>query len=202
MKVLVYKSFDLYGFCTWQSLAVWPDIARLFDGEFCEKKWNSWFLTCEDWNGLQMPPMDTMKVLVHESFELLEFCTWPIWRCGTTQLDGLVGSFVKKNKIHGFWDVKVGMASKCPQMNTMKVLVHKSFQLYGFYTWPSLAVWHDKARWFGGEFSEKMKFVVFKMWRLEWPPNAPKWIPWKYLCTKVFSCLGFAHGQVLRYGTT
>jgi len=59
--------------------------------------------------------------------------------------------------------VKVGMASKCPQINTMKVLVHKSFELLKFYSCPCFAVWPDKARWFGGEFLEKMKFVVFEM---------------------------------------
>ncbi len=55
------------------------------------------------------------------------------------------------------------MASKCPQMNTMKVLVHKSFELVGFYTWARLSVHHGIAKWLGGEFCEKMKFVVFEM---------------------------------------
>jgi len=59
--------------------------------------------------------------------------------------------------------VKVGLASKCPQMNTIKVLVHKSFELVGFCTWPRLAVHHGIAKWLGGEFCEKMKFVVFEM---------------------------------------
>jgi len=58
--------------------------------------------------------------------------------------------------------VRVGKASKCPQMNTMKVLVHESFELVGFCTWPRLAVHHGIAR-LGGEFCEKMKFVVFEM---------------------------------------
>jgi len=166
-----------------------------------------------------------------------------------------------KKEICGFWDVKVGMASKCPQMNTMKNLVDKSFELCWFWTllglavwhdlarwlggefcekkmkfvvfevwrlelptispneyyeslgarkfsvaWvfhmANLAVWHDTTRWLGGEFCEKMKFFVFEMWRLEWPPNAPKWTPRKSLCTKVLSCMGFAHAQVLRCGTT
>jgi len=57
----------------------------------------------------------------------------------------------------------VGKASKCPQMNTMKVLVHESFEFGGFSTWPSLAVHHGIARWLGGEFCEKLKFVVFEM---------------------------------------
>ena len=55
------------------------------------------------------------------------------------------------------------MASKCPQMNTMKVLVHKSFELVGFCTWPRLSVHRGIAKWLGGEFCEKMKFVVFEM---------------------------------------
>jgi len=55
------------------------------------------------------------------------------------------------------------MASKCPQMNTMKVLVHKSFELVGFCTWARLSVYHGIAKWLGGEFCEKMKFVVFEM---------------------------------------
>jgi len=60
--------------------------------------------------------------------------------------------------------VRVGKAYKCPQMNTMKVLVHESFEFGGFCTWPRLAVHHDiVARWFGGEFCEKMKLVIFEM---------------------------------------
>jgi len=59
--------------------------------------------------------------------------------------------------------VRVGKAYKCPQMNTMKVLVHESFKFGVFCTWPSLAVHHHKARWLGGEFCEKLKFVVFEM---------------------------------------
>jgi len=55
------------------------------------------------------------------------------------------------------------MAYKCPQMNTMKVLVHKSFELVGFCTWPSWSVHHGIARWLGREFCEKMKFMVFEM---------------------------------------
>jgi len=47
--------------------------------------------------------------------------------------------------------------------NTMKVLVHQSFEFGGFCTWPSLAVHHAIARWLGGEFYEKMKFVIFEM---------------------------------------
>ena len=59
--------------------------------------------------------------------------------------------------------MRVGKAYKCPLMNTMKVLVHESFEFGGCCTWPSLAVHHGIARWLGEEFSEKMKFVIFEM---------------------------------------
>jgi len=59
--------------------------------------------------------------------------------------------------------VRVGKAYKCPQMNTMKVLVQESFEFGGFCTTPSCSVHHDIARWLGGEFCEKLKFVVFVM---------------------------------------
>jgi len=59
--------------------------------------------------------------------------------------------------------VRVGLASKYPQMSTVKVLVHGSFELDGVCTWPSWSVHHGIARWLGGEFCEKMKFVVFEM---------------------------------------
>jgi len=73
--------------------------------------------------------------------------------------------------------VRVVKASKCAQMNTMKVLVHKSFEFGRFCTWPSGLVHHAIARWPGGEFCEKMKFVVFEMLGLERPPNVPRCIP-------------------------
>jgi len=55
------------------------------------------------------------------------------------------------------------MAYKCPQIKTMKVFMHESFEFVGFCTWPSLSVHHDIARWLGGLFGEKLKFVVFEM---------------------------------------
>jgi len=70
--------------------------------------------------------------------------------------------------------VRVRKASKCPQMNTMKVLVHESFEFGGFCTWPSCSVHHGITRWLGGEFSEKLKFVVFDMSWLDWHTNVPK----------------------------
>jgi len=57
----------------------------------------------------------------------------------------------------------VGLASKCAQMNTMKVLVHESFEFGGFCIWPSWSVHHGTARWLGGDFCEKMNFVIFEM---------------------------------------
>jgi len=59
--------------------------------------------------------------------------------------------------------VRVRKASKCPQMNTMKVLVHGNFEFGGFCTWPSWSVHHGIARSLGAEFCEKSKFVVFEM---------------------------------------
>jgi len=90
-----------------------------------------------------------------------------------------------KNEIRDFWDVRVGKAYKCPQMNTMTVLVHESFEFGGFCTWPRLAMYHSITRWLRVEFCEKLKFVVFEMWGLERPTNVPKWIPWKSWCMKV-----------------
>jgi len=46
-------------------------------------------------------------------------------------------------------------------MNTMKVLKNESFKFGVFRTWPSLAVHHDKARWLGGEFCEKIEIRDF-----------------------------------------
>jgi len=48
-------------------------------------------------------------------------------------------------------------------MSTVKVLVHESFELDGVCTWPSWSVPRGIARFLGGEFCEKMKFVVFEM---------------------------------------
>jgi len=59
--------------------------------------------------------------------------------------------------------VRVGKAYKCPQMSIVKVIVHVSFELDGVCTWPSWSVHCGTARWLGGEFCEKMKFVVFEM---------------------------------------
>jgi len=66
--------------------------------------------------------------------------------------------------------VRVGKAYKCPQMSTVKVLVHVSFELDGGWTWPSWSVHRGTARWLGGEFCEKMKFM--EGWKgLQMSPN-------------------------------
>jgi len=59
--------------------------------------------------------------------------------------------------------VSVGKAYKCPQMSTVKDLVHESFELDGVCTGPSWSVQSGIAIWLGGEFCQKMKFVVFGM---------------------------------------
>jgi len=70
--------------------------------------------------------------------------------------------------------VRVGKAYKFPQMISMKVLVHESFESGGFCTWPRCSVHHGTTRWLGGAFCEKLKFVVFEMCGLERPTNVPK----------------------------
>ena len=59
--------------------------------------------------------------------------------------------------------MRVGLASECPQVNTLNVMVHESFEFGGFCTWPSWSVHHGIGGWLGGDFCEKMKFVVFDM---------------------------------------
>jgi len=93
-------------------------------------------------NAYKCPQMNTMKVLVHDSFEFGGFCTRPSLAVHHGVTRWLGGEFLWKNEIRDFWDVRVGKAYKCPHMNTMKVLVHESFEFGGFCTWPSLAVYH------------------------------------------------------------
>jgi len=57
---------------------------------------------------------------------------------------------------------------------------------------------HHGIPWLGGgEFCEKMKFVVFEMWGLERLTNFPKWRPLNSWCMKVLSSEGFAHGKLV-----
>ena len=72
--------------------------------------------------------------------------------------------------------MRVGKAYKCPPMSIVKVLVHKNFELDGVWTWPSWLVHSSIARWLGGEFCEKMKFV--EGWKgLQMSPNEYREIP-------------------------
>jgi len=59
--------------------------------------------------------------------------------------------------------VRVGKPYKCPEMSTVKVLVHESYKFGGVFTWPRLSVHHGIPRWLGGEFCEKVKFVIFEI---------------------------------------
>jgi len=115
---------------------------RWLGGEFCEKNEIRGFWDVRVGNAYKCPQMNTMKFLVHESFEFGGVCTWPRLSVhhGIARLVGW--EFLWKNEISGFWDVRVGKAYKCPQMNTIKFLVHKSFLFGGFCTWPRLAVHH------------------------------------------------------------
>jgi len=187
MKVLVHKSFQFGGFCTWPSLAMCHSLARWLVGSFM-KNWSSWFLRCGGWKGLQMSPYEYHKCIGAQKFRVQ-------WTFQMAMVGGVARhswmawwGVLWKNDIRDFLDVKVWRASKSPQMNTIKVLVHESFELCGFCTWPSVAVCHGLARWLCGEFCEKLKFMVFEMWMLEWPPNVPKWIPWKSWCKSFQLC--------------
>jgi len=95
--------------------------------------------------------MKTIMFLVHESYELEGFAHGKL-----VVHDGIggVGSFVK-NEIRDFCDVSVGKVYKCPQMSTVKVLVHESFKLEGFCTWPIWSVHSGIAIWLGGSFVKK-----------------------------------------------
>jgi len=200
MKVLVHEKFEFGGFCTGPSWSMHHGIARWLGGEFCEKLK---FVILGMW-GLErptnVPKWIPWKSWCTKVLSSVGFAYCQVGRCTTTQLDGLVGRFVK-NEIRDFWDVRVGKAYKCPQTSTMKVLVNESFEFGGFCTEPSWSVHHGITRWLGGEFYEKLKFVIFEIWGLERPTNVPKWIPWKSWCTKVLSSVGFAHGQGWRCTT-
>jgi len=54
--------------------------------------------------------MNTIKFLVHGSFEVGGFCTWPSWSVHHNISKWLGGVFCEKNEIRGFLDMRVGMA--------------------------------------------------------------------------------------------
>jgi len=95
IKFLVYESFKFRGFCIWPSWSVHHGIGSGLVGCFV-KKWNSWFLRCEGWNGLQISPNEYYKILGARKLSSVGFAHGQVGRCTTTFLDGLVGSFVKK----------------------------------------------------------------------------------------------------------
>ena len=193
-KVLSSEGFALGQVCRWTA----AELDGLL-GNFV-KKWNSWFLRCEGWNGLKMSPNK-----YHQNLGAWKFWVRRVLHMakvgGAPQHRWLGGEFCEKNEIRGFWDVRVENAYKCPQMNTMKFLVHESSEFGGVCTWPKLAVHHGIARLLCGEFFEKMKFVVLEMWGLGRPTNIAKWIPLNSWCMKVLSSEGFAHDQGWRCTT-
>ena len=109
------------------------------------------------------PQISTMKVLVHESFEFGGFCKGPRLAVHHNIARWLGGEFCEKIKFVIFEMRGLERPTKCPQMNTMKVLVREMFQFGGFCTGPSWSEHHGIARWLGGEFCEKFKFVTFEM---------------------------------------
>jgi len=145
---------------------------------------------------------DFWDVRVGKAYKCPKWVPWKSWctkvlssvgiaqgqvgRCTTAELDGLVGSFVKN---WNSWFLRCE-GWKGLQMSPNEY--HRSLRAPKF--WVRWVLHHDIARWLGGEFCEKMKFVIFEMWGLERPTNVPKWIPWKSWCTKVLSSVGFAHG--------
>jgi len=142
-KILGARKLSLVGFAHRLDCRCTTALLEMVSWGVLWKNENLWFLRCESWNGLQMSPNEyTMKVLVHESFEFGGFCTWPTWSVHHGICSWLGGLFCEKNEIRGFWDVKVGMAYKFLQRNTIKFLVHESFKFGEFCTCPSWSI-HD-----------------------------------------------------------
>jgi len=139
---------------------------RWHGGEFCGKNEIRGFWDMSVGNAYKCPQMNTMKFLVHDSFEFGRVCTWPRLSVhhGIARLVGW--EFLWKNKIRDFWDVRVGKAYKCPQMNSMKILVHESFEFWGFCIWPRLAV-HDGIVGLVGSFVKKWNswFLRYEGWK-------------------------------------
>jgi len=138
------------------------------------KNWNSWFLRCEAWKGLQISPNE-----YHESLGARKF--WVRWVLHMAKVGGAPRhnkmawwGVLWKNEIRDFWDLRVGKAYKCPQMNTMKFLVRESFEFGGFCTWLSLAVHHGIARCLVESFVKNFNswFLRCEGWKgLQMSPN-------------------------------
>jgi len=190
---MVDKSFEFGGFCTWPSLAVHHGIARWLGGEFCEKMK---FVIFEMW-GLERPPNATKwipwKSWCTKVLSSVGFGHGQVGQCTTALLDGLVGSFVKN------WN---SWFFRCEGWNGLQMSPNEYHQsLHARKFWVRWVLHHGRARWLGGVFCEKLKFVIFEMWGLEGPTNVSKWVPWKSWCMKVLSSVGFAQGQVGRCTT-
>ena len=131
-----------------------------------------------------------MKVLSSEGFAHGQG-----WGCTTTKLDSLVGCFEKKLNS---WFLR------CEGWKGLQMSANEYHENHGARKFGVRRVLHmakvggaRRHMWLGGEFCEKMKFVIFEMWGLERARNVPKWIPWNSWCLKVLSSEGFAHGKVV-----
>jgi len=176
-------------------LLVHHGITWLVGGEFCEKMK---FVVFEMWglerltNFPKWSPLNSwyMKVLSSEGFSHGKLVGAP-----RHNLIGWWGVFWK-NEIHDFWDVRVGKAYKCPQMNTMKFLVHESLEFRGFVTWPSWSVQSGIAIWLGGVL---WKNEILGFWdvRVEKACKYPQMNTMKFLVHESFEFEGFAHGKLV-----
>jgi len=133
IKFLVNESFEFGGFCTWPRLALHHDITRWLGRVFCEKMkfviFEMWWLE-RPTNVRKWRPLNSWCTKVLSSAGFAHGQGWPC----TTAFVAWWG-VLWKNEIRGFWDVRVEKAYKYPQMNTMKFLVHESFEFGGVCTW-------------------------------------------------------------------
>jgi len=166
MKFLVHESSEFGGVCTWPRLSVHHGIARLVGWEFLWKNEIRGFWDVRVEKAYKYPQMNTMKFLVHDSFEFGGVCTWLGCRCTTNSLIAWWG-VLWKNEIRGFWDVTVEKAYKYPQMNTMKFLVHKSFEFGGVCTWQACRCTTAQLDWLVGSFVKKINswFLRCEGWK-------------------------------------
>jgi len=155
------------------SLSVHHGITWIVGGEFCEKMK---FVVFEMWglerltNFPKWRPLNSWctKVLSSEGFAHGKLVGAP--------RHNLIGwwGVLWKNEIRDFWDMRVGKAYKCPQMNTMKFLVDESFEFGGFVTWPKWLVHSGIAIWLGLSFVKKWNswFLRCEGWKgLQISPN-------------------------------
>jgi len=172
------------------SLSVHHCITWLVGGECCEKMK---FVVFEMWwlerltNFPKWRPLNSwcMKVLSSEGFSHGKLVGAP--------RHNLIGwwGVLWKNEIRGFWDVRVGNAYKCPQMNTMKFLVHENFEFGGVCTWPRLSVHHGIARLVGWEFLWKNEIRGFWDVRVGNSYKCPQMNTMKILVHESFEFRGF-----------